>query len=96
MLNITKVGGNYYNVTLTPGERIAVKAGDVTGIWYAYDKLGIAYDYCNPDTYPEGSGMRKSSTVLAEDLHAADVISIPLKSSNTCQAISFRAIVTRQ
>ena len=96
MLSMTNVWSNYYKVTLTTGERIAVKAGDVTGIWYADDKLGIAYDYCNPDAYPEGSGMRKSSTVLAEDLHAADVISIPLRSSNTCQSISFRAIITRQ
>ena len=94
MLNITATGGNYYSVTLTPGERIPVKAGDLTGLWFASEALGINYDYCNPDTYPEGGGMRKSSSFLAEDLAASDVVTIPPKTSRTCQAISFRAIVS--
>ena len=94
MLDITATGGNYYSVTLTPGERIPVKAGDLTGLWFASEALGINYDYCNPDTYPEGGGMRKSSSFLAENLAASDVVTIPPKTYGTCQVISFRAIVT--
>ena len=81
-------------MTVPEGERIAVRAGDVTGIWYSgADRLGIAYSYCSTNAYPESGMMRKS--MVAESLAVYDVLNIPLKTSNTCQKFSFRAVISQ-
>ena len=83
-------------MTVPEGERIAVRAGDVTGIWYSGgDRLGIAYSSCGANAYPESGMMRMSGSMRAERLAVYDVLNIPLIRSYTCQKFSFRAVISQ-
>ena len=96
MFTVSATEGGVYDMTVPEGERIAVRAGDVTGIWYSgADRLGIAYSSCGANAYPESGMMRMSGSMIAESLAVYDVLNIPLKTSNTCQKFSFRAVISQ-
>ncbi|KAL8570787.1 hypothetical protein ACOMHN_006937 [Nucella lapillus] len=93
-VTITSSEPRLYMLEVPEEERTLVQAGDIIGVLYGADRLGIPYSLCSQESYPESYNVYWSEPLTPDTVLIDDIYSFSYTGgSYLCRTFSFRAIV---